>query len=95
LINLENIHRIVCNLRNISLDPDRTQLQRQIYRGKIILNINPSFSYNIKIDNGKYELVYTSRKMQAVVEMAYQLSSVDSTVLILGETGVGKNLLHD
>ena len=46
----------------------------------------------IIIDDGKYELVYISDKIELAVKMAYQLSRVDSTVLILGETGVGKDL---
>jgi PAS domain S-box-containing protein len=86
------IHRIVCNLRNISIDPDGHNYKNKIHREKYF-KYKGGLSYNIKIDDGKYELVYMSKKMQAVVEMAYQLSGVDSTVLILGETGVGKELI--
>lgn len=34
-----------------------------------------------------------SKKMQEIVQMAQQVAATDSTVLILGETGVGKSLL--
>ena len=87
-----NIHRIVCNLRKLSNDHEGHNYKENLHSDDLKKH-KPPFSYNIKIDNGKYELVYTSRRMRAVVETAYQLSSVDSTVLILGETGVGKELI--
>lgn len=79
------IYRIVCNIRNKSIVPqtDITEVKNKI----------PSYSYkNIKIDE-KYELAFKSKTMSAVLDTAYNLSSVDSTVLIHGETGVGKELI--
>ena len=39
------------------------------------------------------DIIYESTSMRNVVDMAIRLSKVDSTVLIFGETGVGKNLV--
>ncbi|MCL6599611.1 MAG: sigma 54-interacting transcriptional regulator [Alicyclobacillus macrosporangiidus] len=38
-------------------------------------------------------LVYASEEMRQVIEFCYRISAVDSTVLLLGETGVGKEVL--
>lgn len=37
--------------------------------------------------------IFQSRKMQGMVTMVYNVSQVDSTILILGESGVGKELI--
>ncbi len=86
-----NIHRVVCNLRSMSIIPLSKSSGNNgcVYGDKL-----DSFSCNIEdIDNSKYEIVYKSNKMASVVEMAYQLSHVNSAVLVLGETGVGKELI--
>ncbi len=84
-----NISRIIVNLRSMSIIRSLLNDNNVIYREK-----SEHFSYYLEsIDNTKYELVFKSKKMVDVVEMAYRLSSVDSTVLVLGETGVGKELI--
>lgn len=86
-----NIHRIVCNLRSMSIIPSVKEI-----RNNDIFSKEGRTPYPFKvedIENSKYALVFNSKKMSTVVEMAYQLSHVDSTVLILGETGVGKELV--
>jgi PAS domain S-box-containing protein len=41
----------------------------------------------------QYTIAYTSRQMEDVMRQASQLAKVDSTVLILGESGVGKEVI--
>jgi PAS domain S-box-containing protein len=43
----------------------------------------------------KYPLLFASKSMQAVREQAHKVAKVDSPVLILGETGVGKEVVTD
>lgn len=42
---------------------------------------------------GRGEIVFSSRKMLQVMRMAWKISATSSPVLILGETGVGKELI--
>jgi PAS domain S-box-containing protein len=54
-----------------------------------------------EIEKRKYEerhnlsssMLYKSKKMTEVMELAYKLSDVESPIVILGESGVGKTLL--
>lgn len=39
------------------------------------------------------ELVHKSKKMEGILELAQRVAAVDSTVLLLGESGTGKSLL--
>lgn len=77
-----NIHRIVCNIRSLSIVQPEEMPEE-----------NPEGLYKNNIDYGNYEIVYISNKMNHVMEMAHRLTGVDSTVLITGETGVGKDLV--
>jgi PAS domain S-box-containing protein len=42
---------------------------------------------------GREEIVASSRAMQKLLELAERVAAVDSTILLLGESGVGKGLL--
>ena len=90
-----NIYRIVCNIRSMSIVQNEEFMLEDKTQNKPVLNNKDSaYPYNIiNLDNGNHELVYMSSKMDQVVEMAYRLTGVDSTVLITGETGVGKELI--
>lgn len=41
------------------------------------------------------QLIYNSSKMQKVVDLCYRIAQFDSTILITGESGVGKELIAD
>lgn len=93
--NSGNIYRIVLNIGGTS----RAQNGEVMHKEKkqvesFFINDDLACPYNIiKLDSGRQELVYASPQMNKVVEMAYRLTGVDSTVLITGETGVGKELI--
>ncbi len=90
--NSGRVQRVVCNIRSMSII-SQSQIAGIIKEGFCSKDKEGSDVYKkIIIDDGKYELVYISDKIELAVKMAYQLSRVDSTVLILGETGVGKDL---
>lgn len=46
-----------------------------------------------KIQNNKYSIVGNSKKIIEIFEMIDKIEEVDATVLILGETGVGKEIV--
>ena len=84
---------VICNLRDYS----------SLYRDKkkyYSLNQNRNnrleSAYKIlkiKGENDNYELVYCSSVMEEIINLAINLSKVESTVLLQGETGVGKELI--
>lgn len=60
-----------------------------------LLGISEGHSSNVITEGikggGKKQLLFQSPKMKAVLELVRKVSFVDSTVLILGDTGVGKS----
>lgn len=74
-----HIERIVCNLRNLGV-------VRQV-------SDRPMLRRDSHLVEEEHGLVARSPKMLDAVEIANDLALVDSHVLILGETGVGKDIL--
>lgn len=92
-----NIFRVICNVRSMSIVQYEEMMNNDKNETPTMLTVPGESSTRpykiIKIDNDNRELVYNSQKMQHVVDMAYRLTGIDSTVLITGETGVGKELI--
>ncbi|MDD3652755.1 MAG: sigma 54-interacting transcriptional regulator [Desulfotomaculaceae bacterium] len=81
--------RVYCNMRDVTniehLKQDCMQSQRLI--SKYLLE-------SLESKRGKsFKFIANSKQMQQLLETVYQIASVDSTVLILGETGVGKDII--
>ncbi|MBT2215516.1 sigma 54-interacting transcriptional regulator [Virgibacillus dakarensis] len=79
IINARDISDLV-DLKNKIKDTERIKEELKLFR-----------SQQAKI-NG---IVVKSRKMQEVINLATRVSSVDSTVLITGESGVGKGVISN
>ncbi len=79
---------VVVNDRDITHLYDLTA---ELERNKMILeNLSAK---NINIGNIDTDLVAESPVMEKIVEKVIQISKFDSTILIQGETGVGKNVV--
>ncbi|MDH7460831.1 sigma-54 dependent transcriptional regulator [Chitinophagaceae bacterium 26-R-25] len=61
---------------------DKVQLQKQVYNLQAKLNDHYSFE----------QIIGTSPAIQSVIKLAKKVAGTDTTVLITGETGVGKEL---
>jgi len=83
------IYRVVCNIRDINElnilkeldgrdDQSRVRAELKELRAKQLFH---------------NELVYKSRAMQQIYELALKVAKVDSNVLITGESGVGKEII--
>ncbi|MGE7839196.1 sigma-54 interaction domain-containing protein [Lysinibacillus sp. NPDC093712] len=92
------IIRVVNASRDIT---DISNLQQEIQQLKCLIN---EYQRELsKLHNDRKtpssSLVYKSKKLEAAVKLAKRVAAVDSTVLILGETGVGKevfaNFIHE
>ncbi|NMB42226.1 MAG: sigma 54-interacting transcriptional regulator [Firmicutes bacterium] len=80
---------VICNIR------DFAQHDREEHFSWESKNLDALENYKtVHIDSRyrRYELVYSSNIMEKIINLATSLSKVDSTVLIYGETGVGKEL---
>lgn len=86
------IIRIVINIRDLTeLNNLREQLEEtrklsERYQGELV-------QLRSKLNTPQDGLVYNSPKMKKIIEAASRLATVDSTVLILGESGVGKEVI--
>jgi len=85
-----NIMRIFCNLRDVTeLNAFKERYeQSQKLISKYLLELHEVK----KIETMKY-FIARSKRMKQVVEAAYRLARFDTTVLLLGESGVGKDLI--
>jgi PAS domain S-box-containing protein len=89
--NNGNIKRVIANVRDIT---EIGLLKEQLEKTQK-LNIKYSTELEkIRLLEGKSEeFIATSKKSKQIIEMALQVAKVDSTVLITGESGVGKEVI--
>lgn len=85
------IHRIYCNLRDItelnSLKEKYEQSQKLI--SKYLVELHEVK----KLQTMRSTFIAHSKQMRQIMETAYRTARVDATVLLLGESGVGKDLI--
>ena len=85
------IDRIYCNLRDITelnrLKEECAQSQKLISKYLVELN-------EVKrLRTMRSQFIAHSKEMKQIMETAYRIARVDTTVLLLGESGVGKDLI--
>lgn len=82
---------VVTNDRDISeLDHLRSQLQEaQALAKGYISRLSELEMKEIDLSN----IIFQSKEMERIIEMALRVAKVDSTVLLLGESGVGKGMI--
>lgn len=81
------IHRIYCNLRDIT---ELSILKQKYEESQMLVS-----KYLIELQEarkhaGQPEFIARSMEMKQLMETVYRIARVDTTVLILGESGVGK-----
>lgn len=86
-----NLYRIVFNSREVS---EIEALENRLHETEALLDQYKRELKHLKqIVLDKKEIVYKSNSMKQVYELAKRVAQVDSTVLIVGETGVGKGMM--
>jgi PAS domain S-box-containing protein len=82
---------VVTNDRDISeLDQLRSQLQEaQALASRYSSKISELEMKGVDLSN----IIFRSEEMQRIIEMALRVAHVDSTILLLGESGVGKGMI--
>jgi PAS domain S-box-containing protein len=86
-----NIIMVVTNVRDIT---ELNKLQRRLERVEGLHELYKTELQQMKLVNSR-NLVMTSAKMKELVNMVIRVATVDSTVLIQGESGVGKDLIAE
>ncbi|HAA90171.1 MAG: PAS modulated sigma54 specific transcriptional regulator, Fis family [Thermoanaerobacterales bacterium 50_218] len=86
-----NIFRVVTNVRDIT---ELNRLQQEVKRMQELQQHYEEVINKLRLQVAHGEtVVVKSKKMNEVMELAARLAQVDSTVLIYGESGVGKELI--
>ncbi|TCP30195.1 PAS domain S-box-containing protein [Scopulibacillus darangshiensis] len=85
------IYRIVFNSREVS---EIEMLESRLQQTENLLNQYRTELRQLRqLVSGEKEVVYQSNEMKEVFQLAAKVAPVDSTVLIAGETGVGKGVM--
>ncbi|MGF6947573.1 PAS domain S-box-containing protein [Neobacillus sp. B4I6] len=90
--------RVLANVRDIS---ELTRIQEQMDESKKLTSLSQSELKQLRFEkiNASGKMIAHSQEMQEVLDLVYHVASCDSTVLLLGESGVGKEviakLLHE
>jgi transcriptional regulator with PAS, ATPase and Fis domain len=85
-----NVSHVVCNIRNLE---ELNSLEREIQHLTLLEKRQFNLSEWIEEREELKEIVSRSAAMRRVLISALRVAQVDSTVLILGESGVGKDML--
>jgi PAS domain S-box-containing protein len=84
-------------VRVVSISKDITdlhQLEQELENTKEMMEkYEKELSELRKVNLDDYEIIGNSKAMQGLLQLATKVAAVDSTVLILGESGVGKELV--
>ncbi len=86
------LYRIVINSRDIT---ELNTLKRKLKESKLI---NEEYQNELQLLSSKEKaascnIIYNSDKMERIIDLTLRVAKVDSTVLIEGESGVGKGIL--
>ncbi|MGE6716870.1 sigma-54 interaction domain-containing protein [Peribacillus frigoritolerans] len=84
------IEQVVTNIRDLS---DLNELMHELTKANELNNQYKQEIEKLRKITSKEGVVFVSDKMKMIYEIAERISDIDATVLILGETGVGKDVL--
>lgn len=85
-----NITKVVTNARDIS---ELIELKNKLEKTQALTHHYQKKMSEIQAKCGEYEFVAKSKEMITLMNQASRLAEFDSTVLITGETGVGKEVI--
>jgi len=85
------VFRVYCNLRDIT---ELNQLKEKFEQSQMLISKYLLELHEVKqLQAMQSQFIARSKEMKQILETAYRIARVDITVLILGESGVGKDLI--
>lgn len=87
--NKNNIIRIVHNVRDIT---ELNNLKNQLEKAE---SLSQHYRDQLEIIKLPSKYVAKSSKSKALIELVMRLSKIDATILLLGESGVGKDVIAE
>lgn len=84
-----NLKKTIAVIRDVS---ELDVLMKNITKEKNLFIVNDD-DFHIKIKDAIKEPINNNEKMKSIYNKAKKIANVDSTVLVLGETGVGKDFI--
>lgn len=85
------LSRVISNVRDMT---ELNSFRRQLKKSRELAS---QYEYEVKNLRASQwvhtQLVYSSKKMEETIELALRVAKVDSTVLIRGESGAGKEII--
>lgn len=85
-----DVEQVVTNIRDLS---DLNELMHELMKVNELNNQYKQEIEKLRKITSQDGVVFVSEKMKLIYEVAERISDIDATVLILGETGVGKDVL--
>src|SRR5699024_3617055 len=83
-----DVDKVVTNIRDLS---DLNELQAEL--SKVNYKYKKEINRLKNKPNQMDEIITNSNQMKTIYETAERIANIDATVLVLGETGVGKDVL--
>lgn len=87
-----NTTRVVTNVRDVT---ELNRLQHELCTMQTLRSHYEVELNSLRLNQGDGQYVIRSKKMQEIRTLAMRIAQVDSTVLIYGESGVGKELVAE
>lgn len=85
-----NLIRVIANIRDLS---ELNSLSRQLHATQETAKIYHNELTRLKVKSLKSKVITNSVQMFKVLDIALRVAPMDATVLILGESGVGKEVI--
>jgi PAS domain S-box-containing protein len=86
-----NVRKVIINSRDLT---ELIALQRRLSEAEADLARTRSELTQLRTESGRADLVtWSSAAMQAVTDLGLRMARVDTTILIQGESGVGKDVI--
>ncbi|MFM1651743.1 sigma-54 interaction domain-containing protein [Brevibacillus sp. B_LB10_24] len=85
------LHRIISNVRDVT---ELAELQKRLEEAEKLVGYYRDELNQLRSDQSKdKDIIAQSKVMTDILQLAQKIAVVDSTVLLLGESGVGKGVL--
>lgn len=90
--NQNQIIGVICNVRDVS---ELQQLKRKLDESKKNERIFREQLITFSQGQDEKQIITTNKRMKQIFELALKIAPIDSSVLILGDSGVGKGIVAE